>query len=239
MTIKDEVTPKNKWAFDDDVTAAFDDMLARSIPQYDVMRKAVFDLACAFIQPHTAVIDLGSSRGEAVAELVKTYAMINRFHLTEVSEPMLAALKERFAHDIAINTVRVLCCDLRTEYPLAEASVTLSILTLQFTPIEYRQQIVQRIYDRMLPGGAFILVEKVLGSSAQLDKIFVDTYYQMKAANGYTEEQIQRKRLALEGVLVPVTAAWNEALLAQAGFRQVDCFWRWCNFAGWLAVKDG
>ena len=45
--------------------------------------------------------------------------------------------------------------------------------------------------------------------------------------------------LALEGKLVPVTAHWNEELLRNAGFAQVECFWRWCNFAGWIAVKEG
>ena len=56
------------------------------------------------------------------------------------------------------------------------------------------------------------------------------------AAGLYTEE-IERKRLALEGVLVPMTAHWNEDLLRQAGFQQVECFWRYLNFAGWLAIK--
>jgi tRNA (cmo5U34)-methyltransferase len=237
MIVKDEVIPQDKWTFDGDVTAVFDDMLARSIPQYAVMRDAVYQLACRYIQPRTAVVDLGSSRGEAVAKLVSHYAMVNRFHLTDVSEPMLAALRERFAHDIAINTVRVQHCDLRSDFPLCEPSVVLCILTLQFTPIEYRQQIVQTIYDKLLPHGALILVEKVLGATAPINQLMVDIYYDMKREHGYTEEQIQRKRMALEGVLVPVTAAWNEALLDQAGFRQVDCFWRWCNFAGWLAVK--
>jgi len=54
----------------------------------------------------------------------------------------------------------------------------------------------------------------------------------------YTTEQIERKRLALEGVLVPVTARWNEDLLRDAGFRQVECFWRWLNFAGWVGVRE-
>jgi tRNA (cmo5U34)-methyltransferase len=55
--------------------------------------------------------------------------------------------------------------------------------------------------------------------------------------NGYTEAEVERKRLALEGVLVPVTAAWNEDLLFGAGFTSVDCFWRYLNFAGWVAVR--
>lgn len=31
---------------------------------------------------------------------------------------------------------------------------------------------------------------------------------------------------------------WNEEMLQMVGFREVDCFWRWGNFAGWLAVKS-
>jgi tRNA (cmo5U34)-methyltransferase len=60
----------------------------------------------------------------------------------------------------------------------------------------------------------------------------------MKRANGYSEEQIVRKRLALEGVLVPMTARGNEELLATAGFEAIDCFWRWMNFAAWVAVRS-
>jgi tRNA (cmo5U34)-methyltransferase len=36
---------------------------------------------------------------------------------------------------------------------------------------------------------------------------------------------------------VPVTARWNEELLRSAGFVDIDCFWRWMNFAGWIAVR--
>jgi hypothetical protein len=36
---------------------------------------------------------------------------------------------------------------------------------------------------------------------------------------------------------VPVTARWNEDMVREAGFRDVDCIWRWCNFAAWIARK--
>lgn len=83
-----------------------------------------------------------------------------------------------------------------------------------------------------------ILVEKILGASAEIDEKLVQLYYSLKAQNGYSPYEIERKKLSLEGVLVPVTAKWNEELLHNAGFSQVDCFWRWMNFAGWIAIKE-
>jgi len=35
-----------------------------------------------------------------------------------------------------------------------------------------------------------------------------------------------------------VTARWNVELLRAAGFSDVDCVWRWHNFAAWLALRD-
>lgn len=234
----DQTMPGDKWEFDSEVTHVFDDMLSRSIPQYEVMRWACFDVASAYVKPKTDVVDLGCSRGEAIAALIDRFGAYNRFVGLEVSQPMLDAARERFEGMIRCGVVDLREFDLRTGYPPVQASVTLCVLTLQFTPIEYRQRIVRDIYKSTLPGGALILVEKVLGASAELDALMVKTYYELKAHNGYTQEQIERKRLSLEGVLVPVTAHWNEELLRVAGFRQIDCFWRWMNFAAWVAVKE-
>lgn len=80
-------------------------------------------------------------------------------------------------------------------------------------------------------------VEKVLGNTSAIDEIFVKEYYNMKKENSYSQKQIADKRKSLEGVLVPITAKWNENLLKECGFRQIDCFWRCLNFAGWIAIK--
>ncbi len=233
----DTTMPEGKWEFDDEVTNVFDDMLQRSIPQYEVMRQACFDLACRFRREDTDIVDLGCSRGSSMAPLVDKFDEGNRFVGLEVSQPMLEASRKRFESQIARGFVTIEDFDLRTGYPECEASVTLSILTVQFVPIEYRQRIIHDIYQHTVKGGALIFVEKILGASAEIDNLMVDRYLAMKAQRGYSQEAIDRKRLSLEGVLVPVTAKWNEELLRMAGFRFVDCFWRWMNFAGWVAIK--
>jgi len=220
-------------------------MLQRSIPQYDVMRETVLHIARDFCCPGMLVVDLGASSGEGIAALVEEETSrdrepLARFVAIERSGPMLNELRRRFAASLGpTGVVTVINHDLRRGLPPLNqpVSLVLSILTMQFVPMEYRQQLMQSAYDALAPGGAFVLVEKILGGTAALDELFVRHYLDSKLSNGYSIEEIERKRLSLEGVLVPVTARWNEEMLTHAGFSQIDCFWRWLNFAGWLALK--
>lgn len=236
--LHDEIEPIGKWKFDEDVTQAFQDMLSRSIPDYEAMRGTCFNVGCKFVLPQTEIIDLGCSRGEALAPFIDKFGAYNHYTAIDVSEPMLQACRERFRGFIDCKRVDVRKLDLRTDYPPVTASLTLAILTIQFTPIEYRLRILREIFKHTVSGGAFIMVEKILGNTAELDNLFVEMYYDSKRKAGYSEDQIQRKRLSLEGVLVPLPAQMNEHMLQMAGFNHVDCFWRYMNFAGWIAVKD-
>jgi tRNA (cmo5U34)-methyltransferase len=229
--------PAGRWQFDEKVTAVFSDMLSRSIPQYETMRRCVFDLGKSFVQPDTAIVDLGCSRGDGLAPFVAEFGMRNRYVGVDVSLPMLSAASQRFKDEIERGVMTIAELDLRTDYPQYDASLTLCVLSLQFTPIEHRQRILRDACLHTRPGGAFILVEKLLGATADLNARMVDLYHARKREAGYTAEEVERKKLSLEGVLVPVTARWNEELLHAAGFREVDCFWRWMNFAGWVATK--
>lgn len=235
---RDEVLAEGRWLFDEEVTSVFDDMLSRSIPQYQTMRSLVFDVGSRFVKPLTSIVDLGASRGEALAPFVDAFAptRTSTFVALEVSEPMLDVLRKRFPPD-PVRGVSILPLDLRTEFHPFTASLTLSVLTLMFVPIEYRQRVVENVYRSLVPGGAFILVEKLIGGCGQTDRLFEEIYLATKANSGYTAEQIERKKLSLEGVLVPISAEWNESLLRRAGFRVVEPFWRWANFGAWVAVK--
>jgi tRNA (cmo5U34)-methyltransferase len=237
MVARDETMPSGPWVFDAEVTAALDDMLQRTVPQYDSMRQACFDLACLYRQPETDIVDLGCSRGAAMAPLVERHGATNHFVGVDVSEPMVEAARARFASYIDAGVVDIRLCDLRRGYPPVRASVTLAILTVQWVPVEHRQQLLAAAREHTVPGGALILVEKVLGATAAMDDVLVHLHHAMKAANGYTQESIETKRRSLEGVLVPVTAARNEDMLRAAGFDDVECVWRWMNFAAWIAVR--
>lgn len=244
----DKVLPESKWEFDATVAQCFDQMLERSIPSYGVMRKLTTDLAMHYLDKIPSpigikVVDLGASRGGAIADLVE----LNRFRIAsffalETSQAMLDVMRTRFA---TAKDVRVVDYDLRNvtvsakSGPFRESStdVLLSVLTLQFVPLEYRQRIMRAIYESLRPGGVFLYVEKVLGSNYETDDAQVKLYYDMKRANGYSEVEIQSKKTSLEGVLVPMTYAWHVDLLEESGFRHIDSYFRHLNFCGFMAVK--
>lgn len=234
---EDKTMPNTKWVFDEEVASVFDTMLSQSIPSYDRMRDLCFQLGKRFVTPNTGIVDLGASLGRAVEPFINQFGSANSYYLYEVSE----AMRDRLVNNptFMIDPVHILNQSIADvgSYGAIRNSLILSILTLQFTPIEHRQTILSNIYNSLETGGAFILVEKVLGHTKLLDDTMVDTYYKMKGENGYTKEQIAAKRKSLEGVLVPVKAKWNQDLLIEAGFSHIDCFYRDLNFAGWIAIK--
>jgi tRNA (cmo5U34)-methyltransferase len=244
--IKDNVVPEGKWEFDEKVTDCFEDMLSRSIPQYDLMRESSANLVYDVIKNPKCkkdtfnILDIGCSDGLMIEKLISKFNDEGYGYYTgvDISEPMLDKARCRLSDKINKGNVKIENCDLRTDFPYGHYDAITSILSIQFTPIEYRQHIIQEIYNNLSNvNGCFIMVEKVLGNTDNINKLFVKNYYDMKKQNGYTEEQIERKRLSLEGVLVPVTSDWNIDLLKQAGFRQIDVFWKWMNFVGYIAFK--
>lgn len=235
-----------RWKFDAGVTAAFDDMLERSIPNYREMRRITTDAALwaadrasfsGALQP--LIVDLGASRGAALEPLVDRLGARAQFLACDISEPMLEACEDRFRGMVEAGVLEVRDHDLRGGFPVTRRapSVVLSVLTLQFVPIEYRQTLLRETYESMTHGGFFILVEKVLGEAAESNRLLTDLYWGLKRENGYAQEAIERKAMSLEGVLVPLTATFNEEMLRSAGFDLVEVVWAWCQFRAWLAVK--
>lgn len=235
---KDNVVPKDKWEFNESVADCFENMLERSIPQYDVMRESVVQMSDIFLQKskYPLLVDIGCSDGLMIQRFYDKYGDGIKIIGVDVSEPMLNKAKKRFSN---ADNITIKSCDLRNDFPIhtKQADVITSILSIQFIPIEYRQDIIQEIYNKLKDGGSFIFVEKVLGETSEINRLMVSNYYEMKSKNGYSRDSIERKRLSLEGVLVPCTSNWNIELLKQAGFRKIDTFWRWMNFAGYIAIK--
>tara|TARA_R110000824_G_scaffold20903_9_gene78387 strand:+ start:1612 stop:2361 length:750 start_codon:yes stop_codon:yes gene_type:complete len=242
--INDTGYAPERWEFDEEVTRVFGNMIERSIPEYEAMRTSVKAVLKNYYSGTDQVrhIDLGCSHGQTIEDLLSVVPMKPHDEIIgiEVSDSMFNTAKHimgNFYSDTE-GKIEIIKHDLREGMPeLAGYHTSTSVLTLMFIPIEHRYRLMQEVYNQMASGGMLVMVEKVLGDSYRVDDLLVDCYYDIKRDNGYTQEDIDRKRLSLEGVLVPLTARHNEDMLKGAGFKDVDCFWRHLNFAGWVAFK--
>ncbi len=232
--------PAETGAMDANFSPSYEDMLERSIPHYATMRDAVTTMACRYASPQTTILDLGCASGDAIAPLIDRLAGDNTFLGCDANASMLSAARRRFAESIENGSVSIQPVDLRKSYPEVTASVTLAVLTLQCIPLEYRQQLLKRIWQHTRPGGALIIVEKLLGSTAEIDNHLADASHGVKNSNDYAYalNQVDQKQRDIEGVPMPLTAHMNEEMLRAAGFTQIECFWRYLNFGAWIAVRE-
>lgn len=260
---EDRVRPGQKYVFGADVAEHFEEqVISKQIPGYAQMRLRCVQMGHLFVQPHTDVLDLGTSRGKMIRDLIASYSIPEtnqpekistvRYVGVDSEDEMLTrartTVNELFTHigcseDEATRVVELVNWDLRNGIPASHPkrgySLVTAILTLQFVPMEHRARIVTAIYDALVPGGAFIFVEKVVGNSLLTDDLLTKVYYDDKRRNGMTEDAIIKKRESIEGFLVPLRSEENRHLLHQAGFTQfrIETFWRDLQFEAILAIK--
>ena len=231
--------PAEDFNFGGETAAVFDDMLTRSVPFYAEIQRMVAELAVDFAADGSAIYDFGCSTCTSFLQLAHELPrdLSVRFVGIDSSREMLEVAREKLAHEGFRYPYELRCEELEHGSEVADASVALLILTLQFVRPLKRDALIRRIHDGLRDDGCLILVEKVLGESSTFNRLFIRHYYEMKKRNGYSELEIAQKREALENVLIPYRLEENKELLRSQGFRHVDVFWKWYNFCGIVAMK--
>ena len=215
----------------------FDDMLDRSVPFYTEIQRMIAEMSADFAVPGTTVYDLGCSTCNTFVQIDPLVPKDVAFVGVDSSEAMLDRAREKLARLGVTRSCDLVLGDLNKGVQVANASVVILNLTLQFVRPLYRSRVVHSIADGINPGGCLLLVEKVLSPDSTVNRLFIKYYYEMKKRHGYSEMEIAQKREALENVLIPYHYVENRELLLQCGFKQVDNFFRWYNFCGVLAIK--
>jgi tRNA (cmo5U34)-methyltransferase len=228
------------FTFDQKVAAVFDDMVSRSVPFYGELQRMLADLSLQFLpEQDGGVCDLGCSTGTTIDLILSHPGCPPSTHGYGVdnAQAMLDQAKEKLAPHVAAKRVTLMLSDLDSDLQLPPVNVVLMNWTLQFVRPIHREGLLRRIHASIRPGGALLMAEKVLVEDSLLNRLYIELYYRYKARQGYTAEEIQRKRESLENVLVPYRVEENVELLKRCGFSTVDTCFRWFNWAAFVAIK--
>jgi len=234
---KDKVFSKpieKKFEFDQAVASVFDDMLSRSVPFYDEVRKLIIDLILAEQEEGKKILDLGFSTAKFLLDLYSKMDARMELKGLDNSPAMLERAEQKcqaFGADIALELADMLTYDFKQE------DIIVANYTLQFIRPMQRMELVRKIYNGLKEDGVFIFSEKVVFEDKKLDKQMIDIYYAYKKEQGYSEYEIAQKREALENVLIPFTIKENIHMCKEAGFRQINTIFQWANFVTFVAKK--
>ena len=235
---KENIAKASDFKFTSKVANVFDDMVARSVPYYIEMQRMIGELAADHYQENSNVYDLGCATGTTMMVMNETIPDNIRFVGVDDSAAMLEKCRTKLEQAGFTRPFDLEVADLNGEVDIKDASIVVLCLTLQFVRPIYRERLVNKIHSALKPGGALIIVEKILAEDSTWNRDFIKYYYDMKRRNHYTEMEIAQKREALENVLIPYKLSENITLLREAGFANYEIFFKWYNFAGFIAKKN-
>jgi tRNA (cmo5U34)-methyltransferase len=101
------------------------------------------------------------------------------------------------------------------QLPVGPWDVILANWTLHFIKNQY--EYLEKIYNELVPGGLFILTNKMEHNTNT-----EDLYHDFKRLNGVTEEEIIEKKQSLVGVLNTKPLDWYFERMAQIGFINIE-----------------
>lgn len=236
-------TPQEQVAdfvFNEAVVRVFPDMIKRSVPGYPTIVENIGVIASQFAQPRTALYDLGCSLGavsqalrrHVQAEGCRVIAVDNSSAMVERCGEYLHAQDSMFQELLPVEVIEADICQLEFQ----PASVVALNFTLQFIPREQRLELLARIRQALLPGGALILSEKLRFADDEEHALLTDLHIAFKRANGYSELEIAQKRSAIENVMKPDSFEEHRDRLLAAGFSKVVPWFQCLNFASLIAL---
>ena len=111
-----------------------------------------------------------------------------RFIGVEESLPMIEIARKKCSSEL----VQFLQQHIEEINEFANIDLVLSLYTLQFY-LYGKEKVLQRIYNGLVEGGAFIFVEKIRAENSLFEDIWNDLYWDFKQENGLNEQQVIKR----------------------------------------------
>jgi tRNA (cmo5U34)-methyltransferase len=227
-----------EFRFDASVAQVFADMISRSVPGYELILASLPLLAARYAQADSNLYDLGCSLGAVTLALRAGVKQQNcQIIAVDNSTAMVASCRHNVQQDTNPTPVVVVETNIQ-DIALQQASIIVLNFTLQFIPAAQRTDLINKIYNALLPQGVLVLSEKLIFTQDFVNSNLIELHHDFKRAQGYSDLEISQKRTALDKVLIPETLEIHQQRLQQAGFKHSSVWLQCLNFVSILAWKD-
>ncbi|MEM9029055.1 MAG: class I SAM-dependent methyltransferase [Pseudomonadota bacterium] len=207
---------------------------ANFVPGFSIMHGLVVQLLSetAGVDGHTLVLGAGGGLElKAFADARPDW----RFTAVEPSPEMIAAAKNNLDHVAdRIDWIEGYIADT----PAGPFDAATCLLTLHLIPDNgAKLDALCAIRERLKPGGAFAIVDNCLDPKDPNAKRTMDRYIAFARSNGIDEDLLEHVATTVTEKGECITAEREVALLAEAGFTDVDLFFAGLSWRGWIARR--
>ncbi len=212
-----------------------DQARAELVPSFDLLYGTMVELIETSMGDAPQILDLGSGLG-LLSRMVGERRPAAQITLLDPSAELLAQGSTALAEQgVAHRSVTAGLDDL----PDGPFDAVMSGLALHRLLDEDKQAVFARVHELLAPDGLFVAAEHVAGPSLHLDDLYHQLWLQELREGGVPAEMVE----AAVGDMVydhPATVTEQQAWMASAGFRDVDCFVKQYRFAvigGWSSSR--
>jgi|TARA_B110000285_G_scaffold231270_1_gene299616 tRNA (cmo5U34)-methyltransferase len=212
----------------------FDNHIDKSIRGYSDLWSDILSLSQYFVEDYTQVVDLGCSSGKLLKGMIEQ----NKKHIPHAQYTGIEIEADFFGDynddESKYEMLNYFRGDVR-DFDFENCSLVTSIFTLQFMAPKNRQEIIQKVYDGLNTGGAFVFSEKTLSCNPRVQDMMTFCYYDYKRKN-FSDKEILDKEVQLRHMMKLNTKTELFTMCEDVGF-EVHTFWQNYNFLGFICLK--
>ncbi|WP_127484443.1 class I SAM-dependent methyltransferase [Paenibacillus ehimensis] len=213
-----------------EAASAYDRQRRKLIPCFDDFYQTAVSLTDEG-NDAPSILDLGAGTGLFSAFMLQKHPRA-KLTLVDLSGPMLEMARTRLSGvpNVTYMIGDYTTCEYREKY-----DIVISSLSIHHLADAEKQQVYRTAYALLNDNGLFINADQVLGSTPALERRYKQDWRRKVESSGLSPGEISA---AYERTKLDRMSTLEEQLvwLKQAGFSDVDCFYKYFNFvvmAGW------
>ena len=227
--------------FKTDEAGRYDDVIKKRVPLYNEIQTLMVSLLPFSKKEYLRVLDLGCGTGGTSVTLLKEFPLA-RVTGIDSSSDMLAIAAAR----VKQTTWRIdfICRDIKEVGAYSTTPVQgsggsdeggfdaiISAFSLHYLNEDEKRALFSKCYSALKPGGMLIDAEAVISPSAKVYQLYMEKWKEFQRSNGFSDEEIGAHMLKFVRDVKPLTVDRQVCLMSQAGFTDVECYFKYMNWA--------
>lgn len=216
------------------------------VPKRNEMLSVISRLATEHVPENPKILDIGSGYGDVTAGILKI-KLHSSAYLMDISDEMNRLSHERFQNNPDIHIIKHnLNEDILGATPEREFDAVVSCLALHHIAYENRVRLYHSIKKILKPGSVFINSDLFKCESPVIDQWEYDAWIEGITGRIRDQQGIEPSFDEIKNTQLEISrrtedkpgTIWEmQNDMREAGFKSVDCLWKYLNFAILVAVK--